>query len=122
MKNEADYSLYECPYAHIEKECGHKLEGPEGFDDAHGVWCACGFRAPVFVLSPKALGLNKKDVEETAHVLVRLEVESVDCPNCSVYNHLDVSDFIKNADAIWYIKDHQCKSCGKFFDVEIDAI
>src|SRR6185369_3014468 len=61
MKNRADYSQYECPYSHLEKECGHKLEGPEGYENTHGVWCACGFRGPVFYLEPEELKLKKKD-------------------------------------------------------------
>lgn len=59
MKNQADYSLYECPYVHLEKECGHELKGPEGYQDVYGVWCDCGFRAPVFYLSPEVLKLKK---------------------------------------------------------------
>lgn len=64
MKNEADYSEYKCPYSHIEKECGHALMGPEGFKDTHGVWCACGFRGPVFVLDPDELKLDRAASEE----------------------------------------------------------
>ena len=60
MKNAADYSQYECPYSHLEKECGHELKGPEGFEKTYGVWCACGFRGPVFYLEPEELGLKKK--------------------------------------------------------------
>lgn len=58
MKNKVDYSQYKCPYSHIEKECGHQLEGPEGYEKVYGVWCACGFRGPVFCLDPKALRLE----------------------------------------------------------------
>lgn len=58
MKNKADYSLYRCPYEHIEKECGHKLVGPEGFQDTYGVWCECGFRGPAFILEPEELRLE----------------------------------------------------------------
>lgn len=65
MKNKADYSKYECPYSHLEKESGHELHGPEGYQDVYGVWCACGFRAPVFYLDPDELGLRLKD--ETAN-------------------------------------------------------
>ena len=39
MKNQADYSLYKCPYSHIEKDCGHELHGPEGYENTYGVWC-----------------------------------------------------------------------------------
>jgi len=65
MKNKADYSQYKCPYEHLEKDVGHELHGPEGYEDIHGeklygVWCACGFRAPVFYLEPKDLKLEKK--------------------------------------------------------------
>ena len=61
MKNKADYFLYKCPYSHIEKECGHKLHGPEGYENTYGVWCACGFRGPVFYLDPGDLKLEKID-------------------------------------------------------------
>lgn len=64
MKNLADYSQYKCPYSHIEKECGHELHGPEGYEDIYGIWCPCGFRAPVFYLDPSELGLELK-VKET---------------------------------------------------------
>ena len=60
MKNEVDYSKYECPYSHLEKESGHELHGPEGYEDCYGVWCVCGFRAPVFYLDPDVLGLKLK--------------------------------------------------------------
>lgn len=59
MKTEVDYSLYKCPYSHIEKECGHELKGPEGYQDTYGVWCDCGFRGPVFTLSVEGLKLEK---------------------------------------------------------------
>lgn len=61
MKNKADYSKYKCPYSHLEKECGHELHGPEGYENTYGVWCACGFRAPVFYLDPVDLRLELKD-------------------------------------------------------------
>lgn len=60
MKNQADYSLYKCPYSHLEKDCGHELHGPEGYENTYGVWCACGFRGPVFCLDPDELKLEKK--------------------------------------------------------------
>jgi hypothetical protein len=60
IKNQVDYSEYECPYAHLKKECGHKLHGPEGYEDTYGVWCPCGFRGPVFYLEPEDLKLKKK--------------------------------------------------------------
>lgn len=59
MKNEADYSLYKCPYEHLKKETGHKLHGPEGYENTYGVWCSCGFRGPVFYLNPEDLKLEK---------------------------------------------------------------
>ena len=58
MKNRADYSLYRCPYEHIEKECSHRLEGPEGYEETYSVWCACGFRGPVYILKPDDLKLE----------------------------------------------------------------
>ena len=60
MKNRVDYSMYECPYSHIDKECGHELHGPEGYEDTYGVWCACGFRGPCFTLEPEDLKLKRK--------------------------------------------------------------
>jgi hypothetical protein len=67
MKNQANYSKYRCPYSHIEKECGHELKGPEGYVDNYGevvcyVWCACGFRGPVFCFDPGELKLELKEV------------------------------------------------------------
>ena len=59
MKSQADYSLYRCPYDHIEKDCGHNLNGPEGFSTC-GVWCYCGFQGPAFCLDPKDLRLEEK--------------------------------------------------------------
>ena len=61
MQNKADYSLYSCPYSYLEKECGHELKGPEGFEKTYGVWCSCGFRGPVFYLEPEQLKLKLKD-------------------------------------------------------------
>jgi len=61
MKNRADYSQYECPYAHIEKDCGHELKGPDGYENTYGVWCECGFRGPVFYLEPDELRLKPKE-------------------------------------------------------------
>jgi len=59
MKNRANYAEYACPFSHIEKECGHELKGPEGYEDTYGVWCACGFRGPVFILEPERLNLKR---------------------------------------------------------------
>ena len=60
-----DYSKYECPYSHLEKECGHELKSPEGYEGTHSVWCACGFRSPVFYLDPEQLGFKKKGETST---------------------------------------------------------
>jgi len=60
MKNEVDYSKYRCPYDHIEKDGGHELHGPDGFENVYGVWCACGFRGPVFCRCPEDLKLKLK--------------------------------------------------------------
>jgi hypothetical protein len=65
MKDQADYSKYRCPYSHIEKDCGHELHGPEGYADTYSVWCACGFRGPVFCLDPEELGLQSKEAVAT---------------------------------------------------------
>ncbi|MCP4186307.1 MAG: hypothetical protein GY763_01765 [Gammaproteobacteria bacterium] len=59
MRNKADYSQYKCPYSHLEKECGHELKGPEGYENTYGVWCACGFRGPVLYIDPADLNLEK---------------------------------------------------------------
>lgn len=60
MIDEYDYSQYECPFAHITKDCGHELHGAEGYENTYGIWCACGFRGPVFVFDPVDLKLQKK--------------------------------------------------------------
>jgi hypothetical protein len=60
LRNPVDYSQYECPYTYLEKECGHELHGPEGYENTYSVWCACGYRGPVFYLDPVDLGLKKK--------------------------------------------------------------
>lgn len=73
MKNQADYSLYECPFSHIEKEFGHKLVGPEGYEKTYGIWCACGFRGPVFCLEPDVLRLKKLPVSAKALSEKRLD-------------------------------------------------
>ena len=74
MKNKVDYSLYECPYSHLEKEIGHKLHGPEGYEDVYSVWCTCGFRSPVFYLDPEDLGLKlkKPSIEEAKKELIEI--------------------------------------------------
>jgi hypothetical protein len=62
--NEFDYSQYECPFAHLPKDCGHELNSPYGFEDEEGlgfrIWCSCGFRGPVLYLDPEQLGLKKR--------------------------------------------------------------
>ena len=68
MKNQFDYSKYKCPYSQLEKECGHELRGPEGFEDTYGVWCSCGFRGPVFYLDPKELKLEL--IKENANTCI----------------------------------------------------
>lgn len=60
MQSDIDYSKYKCPYEHLEKECGHELKHPEGFENVYSIWCNCGFRGPVFYLDPKDLKLEKK--------------------------------------------------------------
>jgi hypothetical protein len=60
MKEKIDYSKYQCPYSYIEKECGHELHGPQGYEGAYGIWCACGFRGPAFCLEPGDLMLREK--------------------------------------------------------------
>ena len=60
MKNQADYSKYECPFQHIEKDCGHELRGPEGYEGVFGIWCSCGFCGPLFCLDPVELKLKPK--------------------------------------------------------------
>jgi hypothetical protein len=59
MAEKIDYSKYRCPYEHLKKECGHELKGPEGYE-GHSVWCACGYRGPVFYLNPEQLKLELK--------------------------------------------------------------
>ena len=91
MKNKVDYSQYKCPYSHLKKDCGHELHGPEGYEQTYGVWwygvwCACGFRAPVFYLDPDDLGLKKK-VQEQAEPCYQCADYIQDgganyCPNC----------------------------------------
>ncbi len=60
MINKADYSLYKCPYEHLEKEEPHKLDGPEGYANVYSVWCTCGFKGPIFYLEPDDLKLELK--------------------------------------------------------------
>ena len=78
MKDQADYSKYRCPYSHIEKECGHELHGPEGYADTYGVWCACGFRGPVFCLDPEELGLKALEAVATGAQQRKGKI----CPSC----------------------------------------
>jgi len=60
MKDPVDYSKYKRPYAHLKKECGHELHGPEGYEKTYGIWWGCGFRGPVFYLDPDELKLELK--------------------------------------------------------------
>jgi len=71
MKNKADYSLYECPYAHLEKDCGHELHGPEGYNKC-SVWCACGFRGPVFYIDPDDLKLTLKELPKDLGLITKI--------------------------------------------------
>lgn len=82
MKNAADYNQYECPYAHLEKEFGHNLQGPEGFEDTYGVWCACGFRGPVFYLDPEQLGLKKKGLAPSTSAEPAVAQREPECATC----------------------------------------
>jgi len=71
MKNQADYSKYKCPFSYIEKDCGHNLKGPEGYENTHSIWCACGFRGPVFCLDPEEIKLEllKKQSKKVSEVM-----------------------------------------------------
>lgn len=56
MENKkTDYSLYKCPYSHIEKVGGHQLHAP----NFRSIWCSCGFRGPAFYFKPGGLNLEK---------------------------------------------------------------
>jgi len=59
-----DYSNYKCPYEHLEKECGHGLRGPGGYENVASVWCVCGYRGPVLYLDPEELRLELAKPEE----------------------------------------------------------
>ncbi len=88
MKNRADYSQYKCPYSHIEKDCEHLLQGPEGYEDTYSVWCACGFRGPVFILDPEKLRLEKvggNDSEQCPDCKLGTIQENLECSHCSFY-------------------------------------
>lgn len=74
MKNKAYYNKYECPYSHLKKEIGHELQGPEGYQDVYGVWCTCGFRAPVFYLEPDELGLKLKKTDKLKELVKKLNI------------------------------------------------
>lgn len=56
-----DFSKYECPFSHIEKELGHELHEPDR--DIDSIWCTCGFRAPLFCSDPEKLGLKLKSAK-----------------------------------------------------------
>ena len=77
MKNKIDYSLYRCPYEHLEKDDGHELTGPEGYEDTYSVWCSCGFRGPVRYLDPGDLKLIKKDDESQIYMRCNIEALNV---------------------------------------------
>lgn len=68
MNNSNNYSDYKCPYAHIEKDCGHELHGPDGYENVHSVWCACGYRGPVFCRDPDELKLEKIDQASSSNI------------------------------------------------------
>jgi hypothetical protein len=56
---------YKCPFEYLDKQCGHELHGPEGYEDDGGgeafrVWCPCGFRGPAFYIDPIELRFKKK--------------------------------------------------------------
>ena len=115
MKDEADYSLYKCPFAHIEKECGHELHGPEGYENTYSVWCACGFRGPVLCLDPVELRLESRmpGHDECAQVsksavneLVRL------CDTCG--KNRPKNDVIKDIGT--YGTENICKDCLQDYD------
>lgn len=113
MKNKADYSKYECPYSHLEKECGHELHGPEGYQDVYGVWCACGFRAPVFYLDPDELGLKlkkKKEVkfwndtiQEIAKLRKPVVIKSF-CPKCGSDRWIKEGEYCECAECMTLFK------------------
>jgi hypothetical protein len=96
MKNQADYSLYKCPYSHLEKDCGHELHGPEGsLDDntnepAYRVWCSCGFRGPAFCLDPEDLKLEEKALQPAVEADIDGKLYAI---NEAVNNH--INDLIK---------------------------
>ena len=92
MKNQTDYSKYECPYSHLNKACGHELHGPEGYQDTYSVWCPCGFRGPVFYIDPKELKLKKLDLNKV------VEDGQAKCPGTKK------CDFIKE------------RGCGRYCD------
>lgn len=71
MKDKFDYSKYKCPYEYLSKECGHELNGPEGCGNVYSVWCACGYRGPVFYLDPKELKLELKDTPQPKQETVK---------------------------------------------------
>ena len=96
MKNKADYSKYECPYSHLEKEVGHELHGPEGYENCYGVWCACGFQAPVFYLDPDELGLKlKKEInnKEQRNTMKQIPVSDLNTDNYTQIFHEDEPKF-----------------------------
>lgn len=76
MKNQYDYTNYKCPYEHLEKECGHELKGPEGYE-TNSVWCACGFNGPVLYLDPKELKLEPKVSDITTYTIGITDTQTI---------------------------------------------
>jgi hypothetical protein len=103
MKNQADYSLYKCPYEHIEKDCGHELKGPEGYENTYSVWCACGFRGPVFCLDPIELKLEKiHTAAEAMHFKSRCtNYDTFVCPDGVTRSHNEIADYLGIPRSTW---------------------
>ena len=74
-KEKVDYSKYECPYSYLERECGHKLHSPEGYQYIYSVWCNCGYRSHVFCIDPKILGLKLKGTVSINNQLKKKQIE-----------------------------------------------
>ena len=107
MKNRADYSKYKCPYSHIEKDCGHELHGPEGYEKTYGIWCACGFRGPVFCLEPDELKLKKSKGAD----MTKKEARQTWCPMIRVPGEYGPNNISENSGPYGEInKWHCCKA------------
>jgi len=111
MKDHADYTKYRCPYDHVEKECGHELHGPEGYEDTYGIWCACGFRGPVFCLDPDELSLKLKDTTPAPqeHDEARCECGCGD-PNHALEDDMSTTQLSRVHDEAGELKP--CPFCG----------